>query len=95
MKIVATASGGFAGLARRHEVDTAVSPAGPALEAALASLGFLAAGPAVQARATGADLLRWTIAVEADGRRHSVTFAQDGSPASAPWERLLARILAA
>ncbi|AVR95675.1 protealysin inhibitor emfourin [Pseudoduganella armeniaca] len=95
MKIVATGSGGFAGLTRRHEVDTSASADGPALEAALAASGFCAAGPTVQAQASGADLLRWTITVEADGRRHSVTFIQDGSPASAPWERLLARILAA
>ncbi|WUR14465.1 protealysin inhibitor emfourin [[Empedobacter] haloabium] len=95
MKIVATSSGGFAGLPQRHAVDTTVSPDGPLLEAALASSGFFQAGPAPRSEASGADLLRWTITVEADGRRHSVTFTQDGSPASAPWERLLARILAA
>jgi hypothetical protein len=95
VKIVATSSGGFAGLTQRHEIDTSVRPDGPALEAALAASGFFAAGPTVQAQASGADLLRWTITVDADGRHHSVTFTQDGSPASAPWERLLARILAA
>lgn len=95
MKIVATGSGGFAGLTQRHEVDTSASPDGALLEAALASSGFFAAAPTLQSQASGADLLRWTITVEEDGRRHGVTFTQDGSPASAPWERLLARILAA
>jgi len=95
MIITATSSGGFAGLAQRHTVDTATSPAGPALAAAVAETGFFDAVPTVAATALGADLLRWTITIEADGRRHSVTFTQDGSPASAAWERLLARILAA
>jgi hypothetical protein len=40
MKITATGGGGFAGLSQHFEVDTDISPAGPALEAALASSGF-------------------------------------------------------
>jgi hypothetical protein len=95
MKITATSSGGFAGLTQRHTVDTEASPAGPALEAAVAELRFFDAAPAIAPPAIGADLLSWTITIEADGRRHSVTFTPDGSPASAPWERLVASILAA
>ena len=95
MKITATSSGGFAGLTQRYTVDTEASPAGPALEAAVADLRFFDAAAAVAPPATGADMLSWTIAIEADGRRHSITFTQDGSAASAPWERLLAAIRAA
>jgi len=95
MKITVTSAGGFAGLTQRHAVDTEASPAGPALETAVAETGFFAAAPAIARPATGADMLSWTITVDADGRRHSITFTQDGSPASAPWEQLLARILAA
>ena len=95
MKITATSSGGFAGLTQRHTVDTGSSPAGPALEAAVADLRFFDAAPAVAPPATGADMLSWTITIEADGRRHSVTFTPDGGPATAPWQRLLAGIRAA
>jgi hypothetical protein len=95
MKITATSSGGFAGLTQRHTVDTASSPAGPTLEAAVADLRFFDAAPAIAPAATGADMLSWTITIEADGRRHSITFTSDGSPATAPWERLVAAIRAA
>jgi len=95
MKITVTSSGGFAGLTQRHAVDTETSPAGPALEAAIADLRFFDAAASVAPPATGADMLRWTITIEGDGRRHSITFTQDGSPTSAPWERLLASVLAA
>ncbi len=94
MKITALGGGGFAGTTQYHEVDTAANPAGPALEAALAANHFFDAAPPA-ANAVGADLQRWTIAVDADGHRHSISFVQDGSAASRPWEALLARILAA
>ncbi len=94
MKITALGGGGFAGTTQYHEVDTVANPAGPALEAALAANHFFDAAPPA-AKAAGADLQRWTIAVDADGHRHSISFVQDGSAASRPWEALLARILAA
>lgn len=95
MKITAINGGGFAGITRRHEVDTATSPAGPALEAALAAGAFFAAAGAARPEAIGADLSRWTITVDADGQRHSISFADDADPANARWRALLERILAA
>ncbi|TWI65530.1 hypothetical protein IP91_02940 [Pseudoduganella lurida] len=98
MKITATNGGGFAGITRSHEVDTAASPAGAALEAALAASPFFAAavdGVDDDAGKIGADIPHWNITVEDGGRRHSVRFADDGSPAAARWRGLLDRILAA
>lgn len=95
MKITATGGGGFAGITQRHEVDTATSPAGPALEAALASSAFFTAPQAAGEEPVGADIPRWTITVDAGGERHAVTFAEDGGPANARWRALLDRILAA
>lgn len=95
MKITASNGGGFAGTTRFHEVDTAVNPAGPALEAALADSRFFDAPVEQETEAIGADLSRWTITVDAQGRRHSVSFAEDGGAGAARWRSLLDRILAA
>lgn len=95
MKITATSGGGFAGITRQLEVDTATSAAGPDLEAALASSAFFTAPRVAEPEAIGADLSRWTITVDANGQRHSISFAEDGSPANAHWRALLDRILAA
>ena len=93
MKISATGGGGFAGNTMHHEVDTESSPGGQSLEAALAdSAVFDAAADGNDV--IGADIPRWTITVDADGRRHTVTFADDGNPANARWRQLLDRILA-
>lgn len=85
MKITATGAGGFAGLSQHFEVNTETSPAGPALEAALASSGFFASneGPGTP---IGADLGRWTITVDDGRRRHSLSFVETGAP---PWQNLL------
>jgi hypothetical protein len=91
MKITATSSGGFAGVTRTHEVDTATSPHGAALEAALASAALLDAAP----EAIGADIPRWTITLEGAGQRRTISFAEDGNPASAPLRSLVEQILAA
>jgi hypothetical protein len=85
MKITATGSGGFAGIAQHFEVDTETSPAGPALEAALASSGFFASGDSAEAP-LGADLGRWTITADDGRRRHSLSFVETGAP---PWQNLL------
>lgn len=95
MKITATSGGGFAGITRRHEVDTATSPAGPALEAALALDDFFTAPADAENGTVGADIPRWTITVDADGRHHTISFAEDENPATERWRRLLERILAA
>jgi hypothetical protein len=85
MKITATGAGGFAGLSQHFEVDTEISPAGPALEAALASSGFFAAAPGAEAP-LGADLGHWTITADDGRRRHSLRFVETGAP---PWQDLL------
>jgi hypothetical protein len=85
MKITANGAGGFAGLSQHFEVDTDTSPAGPALEAALASSGFFASGDA-SGDAVGADLGRWTITADDGRRRHSLSFVETGAP---PWQDLL------
>jgi hypothetical protein len=85
MKITATGAGGFAGLSQHFEVDTDTSPAGPALEAALASSGFFASVDA-SGDAVGADLGRWTITADDGRRRHSLSFVETGAP---PWQDLL------
>lgn len=92
MKISASGGGGFAGLSEHYEIDTDASAAGKALEAALADSGFFAAQAGHET--IGADLPRWRITVTADGRQHTVSFAEDGSAAYARWQNLLAQIRA-
>ncbi|UGQ47326.1 protealysin inhibitor emfourin [Massilia endophytica] len=93
MKITVKGSGGFAGLVRRHEVDTQACAAGPALEAAVRDSGFFAA-PAAE-ESVGADFMRWTIDIADQGRQHSISFPEDGGPAQQRWQPLLDRILSA
>jgi hypothetical protein len=94
MKIHATAQGGLAGKGEHYEIDTSTSAQGKALEAALSHDDFFAAPPAATP-AVGADLLHWTITVDDRGRRHSVSFCEDGRPANQRWQKLLNRIRAA
>lgn len=84
MKITATGGGGYAGLSQHYEVDTQTSPAGPALEAALASSDFFNAPD--QPAPVGADLGRWTITVSDGARQRSQSFIESGGP---PWQDLL------
>ena len=95
MKISATSSGGFAGLSEHYEIDTAASAKGKSLEAALAGSGFFAAKADAASEVIGADIPRWTITVDADGRRHTLSFAEDGSAANGQWQNLVAQIRAA
>ncbi|KAB8042222.1 protealysin inhibitor emfourin [Janthinobacterium aquaticum] len=91
MKISATSSGGFAGLSEHYEIDTQVHPQGRAVEAALAHAGLFAQlQESVQP--VGADLRRWQIVVESPEGRSSMTFIEDGSAASAPWQALVAHL---
>lgn len=85
MKITATGGGGFAGLSQHFEIDTEISPAGPALEAALASSGFFASSEGTDLH-IGADLGQWTITADDGRRRHSLSFIETGTP---PWQNLL------
>lgn len=93
MKISARSSGGFAGLSEQYEIDTQAHPAGPRLEAALASSGFFTQPPATDEQ-VGADIPRWQITVDAPTARRTITFAEDGSAENARWQQLLAQIRA-
>jgi hypothetical protein len=92
LKISATCSGGYAGQVERIDIDTARVPTGKSIETMLDDVNFFAAAspPSV-----GADITRCEITVEDGQRRHSVSFAEDGSAKSAPWQALLAHIRAA
>jgi hypothetical protein len=85
MKISATGGGGFAGLSQHFDIDTETSPAGPALEAALASSGFFTSAENISSP-IGADLGHWTITADDGRRRHSLSFVETGAP---PWQNLL------
>jgi hypothetical protein len=91
MKISATGSGGFSGRSEYYELDTGQLDQGEAIEALLRQLDFFAAAPPA---AVGADIGRWDITVADGAREHTVTFAEDGSAGSAPWQALLARLRA-
>ena len=91
MKISATSSGGFAGLAEHHEIDTLTHPQGPAIEAALYDAGFFTGQQPADTPA-GADMVQWSITVESPHTRRSIRFAEDGSAASTPWQALIVRL---
>ena len=90
MKITAEGGGGFAGMVQRYEVDTRISPAGPALEAAVAAGGLLDAPEPPEV--IGADLPRWTLTLLADGRQRTLHFTED---TPSPWLDLLNLLRAA
>ena len=92
MKIRANVQGGFAGIARQVELDTASLPGGRDLEALLHRVDFFGATPPC---AVGADLPRWEITVEDGVRCKSVVLADDGSLAATEWPALLARLCGA
>ncbi|MBA5636508.1 hypothetical protein H3H37_05515 [Duganella sp. LX20W] len=94
MKILATAQGGIAGQGGHYEVDTDTNVQGKALEATLDNDHFFATPPSPPPPA-GADQLHWTITVDDRGRRHSVSFCEDGRPANQRWQKLLNQIRAA
>lgn len=92
MKISAQRSGDLAGRTEQIEIDTEREPNGKSIEALLGDIGFFTAAPPEH---VGADIPLWRITVSDDRRTHSVSFAEDGSAASAPWQALLAQIRAA
>ena len=89
MKIRASMSGGFAGIGRQVELDTACLPEGRDLEALLHRVDFFGAAPRC---AVGADLPRWEITVEDGARCKSVVLTDDGSLAATEWPALLAHL---
>ncbi|UQV48321.1 hypothetical protein KIV45_28375 [Janthinobacterium lividum] len=93
MKISARSSGGFAGLSEQYDIDTQAHPAGPGLEAALASSAFFTHQQPTGEQ-VGADIPHWQITVEAPTARRTITFAEDGSAENARWEQLLTQIRA-
>ena len=95
MKISATGGGGFAGLTEHHQgIDTETLTNGKAIEAMLATMQFFQSAADATPEAVGADIPRWRITVSDGAQHHTVSFAEDGSPASAPWTNLLAQIRA-
>ena len=90
MIISATGSGGFSGRTEHYEFDTGQIDQGEALEALLHQLDFF--GAATPPATIGADIGRWHITVADGGREHSVTFAEDGSAGSAPWQSLVSTL---
>ena len=93
MKISARSSGGFAGLSEQYDIDTQAHPAGPSLEAALASSGFFTHDQATNEH-VGTDIPHWQITVDAPAARRTLTFAEDGSAENARWQQLVAKIRA-
>jgi hypothetical protein len=89
MKIRAKLAGGFAGLERCVELDTACRPDGPALETLVHGADFFGATPE---QPVGADLPRWEITVEDGERCRSVLLPDDGSIDAAGWPALLAHL---
>ncbi|MFC5509866.1 protealysin inhibitor emfourin [Massilia jejuensis] len=89
MKIRAKMAGGFAGIERCVELDTACRPDGQALEALVRQADFF--GPAPTS-AVGSDLPRWEITVEDGERCHSVRLLDDGALNAAGWPALLAHL---
>ena len=89
MKIKATMSGGFAGIERCIERDTACRPDGRELEALVREADFFGRAPK---HAVGADLPRWEITVEDGERCHSVLLIDDGAVDAAGWPALLAHL---
>lgn len=76
MKISARACGGFAGLDRSWEIDTAHAPDGAALEQLLGRINLSTADPVA---AVGADLPRWDLAIDDGQRCHTLSMVDDGS----------------
>ena len=89
MKISATGSGGFSGRSEHFELDTGQLDQGASIEALLRELDFFGAAPPAS---IGADIGHWDITVADGGHEHTVTFAEDGSPDSAPWQSLVSRL---
>ena len=95
MKISATGGGGFAGLTEQYqELDTQALANGKAIEEMLTQMQFFKTAADATPEALGADMPRWHITVSDGGQHHTVSFVEDGSPASAPWTNLLSQIRA-
>jgi hypothetical protein len=97
MKITVKSSGGFAGLPQQFTVDTAQSTAATAegLTQMIHQLDFFKAAANQSPDAIGADMMRWQISMQDNGRTNTISFVQDGTSASEPWKALLDQIIAA
>lgn len=96
MKILLRQTGGFAGVAiDLATIDTASMPpdAARAWQEAIEDIKFFSLRAAVASEAIGADMLVYQITVEDSGRRHTVSFVDDDSLATARLRRLKDRIL--
>ncbi|MCG2586016.1 protealysin inhibitor emfourin [Massilia sp. TS11] len=86
MKILARHCGGLAGCASELEIDTASAAGGADIERLLqrAALFDTPSAPAL-----AADLSYWELLIDDGQRQQRLTIAEDGSPASQPWQELL------
>ena len=66
-----------------------------ALHQAVADARFFDRPAATPSEAVGADLLVYEITIDDGGRRHSVSFVEDGTEAVAPLRDLKARLIRA
>jgi hypothetical protein len=96
MKITIRQSGGFAGTSMElAAVDVeALGPArAAALRKAVEATGFFGLPGRLGGGEVGADLATYEIAVEDGGRRHTVSFVDDGSPQTSAVRRLRDAVL--
>lgn len=96
MKIVAKKSGGFSGAMETYPIDSEILTAAQqsALRQQMDQLDFFNADTDLSPDAVGADMTRWQIAVIDDAREHTVSFVEDGSVESAPWQAFAENIQA-
>lgn len=92
MKVSLTRSGGFAGITETlAELDTnqlAPARAGD-VEAAFAAAGFFDLPEQIESSTVGADLLRYEITAEREGRSHTVSFLEDESLQTVPLRNIV------
>jgi hypothetical protein len=96
MKISVSRSGGFAGLTEDlGTVDTAALPGstGRELEALVNQAGVFSGNVKQLDTAVGADMYRYAVTVEDEGRQATVTFTDDGSPGTVALRSLVERVI--
>ena len=91
MRITVTRSGGYAGLSEPiADVDSAALPESKRtrLASEIAACKFFTL-PETVGGSVGADMFRYEITIEDGGRRHTVAFTDDNTPATAGLKRLV------
>jgi hypothetical protein len=97
MKITIRQSGGFAGTSLELaaiDVDRLGAARQAALRQDVQASGFFGLPERCGGGEVGADLATYEITVEDEGKRHTVRFVDDGSPATSGLRRLRDEVLA-